>query len=72
MYSPFLNRSVNISHYFVEGGVQYVEQVDYEELRTLGYFANQADDVTENQIRSQLGFRSRAAYLHRPYWERAN
>ncbi|MGB7069153.1 MAG: RHS repeat-associated core domain-containing protein [Pyrinomonadaceae bacterium] len=55
-------------HYFTEGNLGYYENAERTELRAVGYGFNQPGDITENQIRSQLGYQGRSAYLARKYW----
>ncbi len=71
-YSFLGNRGNRFTHYFTEGDFVYSESAHWEEFRTLGYFGNLPNDVTENQIRRQLGDRSRAAYSDRIDWVRVN
>jgi hypothetical protein len=67
----FGNPSIDHKHYFTEGGVAYFESGSYDELRTVGFYGNQIGDVTENQIRAQLGIPSRATYDARKFWQLA-
>jgi len=72
LYDFVMNRSVDPTHYFTEGGVAYSETAHYEEFRTLGLFGNLPGDITENDIRRQLGYRARMTYRDRKYWIRTN
>lgn len=55
-------------HRFTEFGVTHQETVQQKELRAVGFNAGRGD-ITENQIRRELGQRPRAAYLDRRYWD---
>ena len=55
-------------HSFPAGGWVYEEAARARELRVLGYGYNVDGDITENQIRRQLGYRSRAAYALQSNW----
>ena len=70
--TPFLNSSIDFKHYFTEGAVSYYESASYEEFKTVGFLGTQAGDVSENQIRAQLGLPRLAAYSQRKSWVKAN
>jgi hypothetical protein len=56
-------------HYFSENGVNYVEHEEQEEFRTVGLGYNRKGDITENQLRKELGLSPRAAYGGRDKWQ---
>jgi RHS repeat-associated protein len=55
-------------HFFPADGWLQMDVSQQRELRALGYGFNSAGDVTENQIRRELGLRSRASYGNRTSW----
>jgi Effector protein len=57
-------------HSFSENGVQWKESWYREEFRTVGQQGNRRGDVTENQLRKELGVGQRPAYLPRDNWIR--
>ncbi|HEX3252822.1 MAG TPA: RHS repeat-associated core domain-containing protein [Pyrinomonadaceae bacterium] len=58
-------------HSFSERGVQYQEGEAAKEFRAVGYSGfTKSGDITENQIRRELGVRPRAAYNLRDAWKR--
>jgi RHS repeat-associated protein len=59
------------THLFVEGTTLHAETYRPEELRTTGFapFVRKGD-ITENQLRRELGLAPRAAYLSRKQWDR--
>ncbi len=60
-------------HIFTDGGTTYKENWRYEELRTTGFGGfRQGDEPSENSIRTELGYNTRAAYLDRSSWVNVN
>lgn len=58
-------------HSFSTGGVNYQESEASKEFRAVGYSGfRQRGDISENQIRRELGVRPRAAYNTRDKWQR--
>jgi RHS repeat-associated protein len=59
-----------VDHDFVEGNIAYRETWRQEELRTTGFAPHvRRGDITENQLRRELGQRPRATYLPRQAWQ---
>ena len=58
-------------HSFSAGGVNYQEREASKEFRAVGYSGfSQRGDISENQIRRELGVRPRATYNTRDKWQR--
>jgi hypothetical protein len=55
-------------HVFSEGGITYVEEQLNEEFRAVGLGYNRRGDITENQLRRELGYGPRATYSKRDKW----
>ena len=57
-------------HDFREGAITFRENHYSEEFRTVGFGGfTRSGDITENQLRRELGMNPRAAYLSRPDWQ---
>ncbi len=55
-------------HIFQEGSIRYMEDWYTNEFRAVGLGYNRLGDITENEIRAQLGLPRRAAYTSRENW----
>ncbi|MBK8811947.1 MAG: hypothetical protein IPN69_14620 [Acidobacteria bacterium] len=60
---------IGANHCFEEGRQAFEESVNSAEQRAVGFAYNEDLDITENQLRAQLGYAARAAYYLRKSWK---
>lgn len=55
-------------HQFSEGQTVWREEIELREHRAVGFGYNKPGDITENQLRRELGMNPRASYSDRNGW----
>lgn len=60
-----------ITHTFWVWNVEYQEETNRSEMRAVGFGPNEPGDITENDIRDQLGQGRRISYTPKAFWKPA-